>query len=51
MTDFVDEIFYVDDSPDDRMFATHCHQKGNYQFRLTVFSTGFAAILDIERRA
>jgi CheY-like chemotaxis protein len=51
MSDFRDEIFYVDDSPDDRMFAMHCHQKGGYRFLLTPFSTGFAAILDMERRA
>jgi CheY-like chemotaxis protein len=51
MSDFNDEVFYVDDSPDDRMFAIHCHRKGNYRFLLTAFSTGFAAMLDIERRA
>lgn len=50
MTDIVDEVFYVDDSPDDRLFANHCHQRGNYQFQLKTFSTGFAAILDMERR-
>lgn len=51
MTDLVDEIFYVDDSPEDRLFAVHSHGKGGYSFRLTPFSTGFAAMLDMERRA
>jgi CheY-like chemotaxis protein len=50
MTDLLDEVFYVDDSPDDRLFAGHCHQRGNYPFKLFLFSTGFAAILDLERR-
>ena len=50
MTDLIDEVFYVDDSPDDRLFADHCHQKGEYPFGLRMFSTGFAAILDMERR-
>ena len=50
MTEFVDEVFYVDDSPDDRLFAAHCHQRGHYPFHLKMFSTGFAAILDMERR-
>lgn len=50
MTEFVDEVFYVDDSPDDRLFAAHCHQRGNYPFQLKMFNTGFAAILDMERR-
>jgi len=51
MTEFVDDVFYVDDSPDDRLFAMHCHGKGGYSFQLTAFSTGFAAMLDMERRA
>lgn len=51
MTDLVDEVFYVDDSPDDRLFAVHCHKKGSYRFLLTAFGTGFAAMLDMERRA
>lgn len=51
MSDFNDEVFYVDDSPDDRMFALHRHQRGSYGFLLTAFSTGFAAIVDMERRA
>jgi CheY-like chemotaxis protein len=51
MTEFVDDIFYVDDSPDDRLFAMHCYKRGAYPFRLTAFSTGFAAMLDMERRA
>lgn len=51
MTEFVDDVFYVDDSPDDRLFAMHCHKKGNYPFQLTAFSTGFAAMLEMERRA
>lgn len=50
MTDIVDEILYVDDSPDDRLFAEHRFQRGGYSFRLKMFSTGFAAILDMERR-
>lgn len=51
MTDLVDEVFYVDDSPDDRLFAELCHRRGAYSFELRMFSTGFAAILDMERRA
>ena len=51
MTETVDDVFYVDDSPDDRLFAMHCHKKGDYSFQLTAFSTGFAAMLDLERRA
>lgn len=51
MTDLIDEVFYVDDSPDDRLFADHCHSKGEFPFELRMFSTGFAAILDMERRA
>lgn len=50
MSKFVDEILYVDDSPDDRLFAEHRFQRGKYAFQLKTFSTGFAAILDIERR-
>lgn len=50
MSEFVDDVFYVDDSPDDRLFAAHCHQKGGYPFQLRMFATGFAAILDVERR-
>ena len=50
MTELVDEIFYVDDSPDDRLFAEHRFQRGDYPFQLKIFSTGFAAILDMERR-
>jgi CheY-like chemotaxis protein len=50
MPDLLDEVFYVDDSPDDRLFAEHCLQQGTYAFRLRMFSTGFAAILDMERR-
>lgn len=50
MTELVDEILYVDDSPDDRLFAEHRFRKGNYPFDLKMFSTGFAAILDMERR-
>jgi CheY-like chemotaxis protein len=50
MTELVDEILYVDDSPDDRLFAEHCFRRGNYAFDLKMFSTGFAAILDMERR-
>lgn len=50
MTEIVDEIYYVDDSPDDRLFADHRFQRGNYLFQLKMFSTGFAAILDMERR-
>lgn len=51
MSDLVDEVFYVDDSPDDRLFAEHLYRKGEYPFGLRLFSTGFAAILDMERRA
>lgn len=46
----VDEVFYVDDSPDDRLFAEHSFRKGNHAFALRMYSTGFAAILDMERR-
>ena len=50
MVESVDEVFYVDDSPDDRLFATHRFERGGYSFLLKTFSTGFAAILDMERR-
>lgn len=50
MTDIVEEVFYVDDSPDDRLFADLCHRRGDYPFQLKMFNTGFAAILDMERR-
>jgi CheY-like chemotaxis protein len=50
MTEFVDEVFYVDDSPDDRLFAAHRHQRGNYLFQLKMFNTPFSAMLDMERR-
>lgn len=51
MTELVDEVFYVDDSPDDRLFVDHRYRKGQYPFTLRMYSTGFAAILDMERRA
>lgn len=51
MSELVDDVFYVDDSPDDRMFAMHCYNRGGYPFNLTAFSSGFAAMLDMERRA
>lgn len=51
MSDVADEVFYVDDSPDDRLFADHSYRKGEYPFELRMFSSGFAAILDMERRA
>jgi CheY-like chemotaxis protein len=51
MTGLVDEVFYVDDSPDDRLFADLCYRKGDFPFGLRMFNTGFAAILDMERRA
>ena len=50
MTENVDEVFYVDDSPDDRLFANYSFDKGGYPFLLRTFSTGFAAMLDMERR-
>jgi CheY-like chemotaxis protein len=50
MSEFVDEILYVDDSPDDRLFAEHRFRRGSYSFQLKMFNTGFAAILDMERR-
>jgi CheY-like chemotaxis protein len=51
MSEPANEIFYVDDSPDDRLFAEHMHRRGAAPFTLRLYSTGFSAILDLQRRA
>lgn len=45
-----EEIFYIDDSADDRFFAGYNFDRGSYSFTLKIFETGFAAMLDLERR-
>ena len=50
MTSTATEIFYVDDSPDDRLFARMSFERGGYPFTMKSFGTGFAAILDMNRR-
>lgn len=50
MSEIVDEVIYVDDSPDDRLFAEHLHRRGGYRFRLSLFDGGPAAMRDLERR-
>jgi CheY-like chemotaxis protein len=50
MADATKEIFYVDDSPDDRFFAEHSASKCAVPLRLKTYATGIAAILDMERR-
>lgn len=51
MAKFVNEVFYVDDSPDDRLFASLCHTRGTFHFGLVMFSDGLSAIAEIERRS
>lgn len=50
MADTTEEIVYVDDSPDDRFFAEYCASKCAPPIPLKTYATGFAAILDLERR-
>lgn len=50
MTKFIDEVFYVDDSPDDRLFTSLCHTRGSYLFDLILFSDGASAVAEIDRR-
>jgi CheY-like chemotaxis protein len=45
-----EEIFYVDDSADDRFFAEYSASKCTPPIRLKTYATGFSAILDMERR-
>jgi CheY-like chemotaxis protein len=47
---FAEYIFYVDDSPDDRFFAEYSASKSAFAFRLKTYATGVAAILDMDRR-
>ncbi|UVC09781.1 response regulator [Rhizobium sp. TH2] len=51
MTSGTAEIFYVDDSPDDLFLANYQMREGGFSFALKTFSTGIAAIMDMERRA
>jgi CheY-like chemotaxis protein len=51
MTSGTAEIFYVDDSPDDLFLANYQMREGRFSFALKTFSTGIAAIMDMERRA
>ncbi|MDB5524119.1 MAG: putative two-component response regulator protein [Rhizobium sp.] len=50
MTSGTAEIFYVDDSPDDLFLANYQMRAGGFAFALKTFSTGIAAIMDMERR-
>jgi CheY-like chemotaxis protein len=50
MADTTEEIFYVDDSPDDRFFAEYSASKCAPPIQLKTYATGFSAILDMERR-
>ena len=50
MTAIANEIFYVDDSPDDIFLANYQMRDAQFGFTLKTFSTGIAAILDMERR-
>lgn len=50
MADISKDIFYVDDSPDDRFFAEYSASKCVPPIRLKTYETGFAAILAMERR-
>jgi len=50
MADRTEEIFYVDDSPDDRFFAEYSASKCTPPIQLKTYATGFSAILDMERR-
>ena len=51
MTSVTAEIFYVDDSPDDLFLANYQMRGGGLSVALKTFSTGIAAIMDMERRA
>lgn len=44
------EVFYIDDSGDDRFFVEHNFTRGEYTYVLKVFETGIAAIMDLDRR-
>lgn len=50
MTTVANEIFYVDDSPDDLFLVGHQFNNGTFDIVLKTFSTGIAAIMDLERR-
>lgn len=50
MADTDPEIFYIDDSPDDRFFAEYSASKSASPVRLKTYATGIAAIVDMERR-
>lgn len=50
MADTGEEIFYVDDSADDRFFAEYSASRCAPPIQLKTYATGFAAILEMERR-
>ena len=50
MTSTPYEIFYVDDSPDDLLLVDSQLRGGAHNISLRTFSTGIAAIMDMERR-
>lgn len=50
MTSAANEVFYVDDSPDDLLLVDYQMRQGSYDIVLKTFSTGIAAIIDMERR-
>lgn len=44
------EILYVDDSPDDRLFARLSYDRGSYPFRLTILDCAQSALAALEDR-
>ena len=50
MTERKAEILYVDDSPDDRLFARLDFERNDYPFALTVLESAHAALADLEDR-
>lgn len=51
MTSSPAEIFYVDDSPDDLFLANYQMRDAGLSVALRTFTTGIAALMDMERRA
>jgi CheY-like chemotaxis protein len=50
MTSAANEIFYVDDSPDDLLLVNYQMRSGSFDIVLKTFSTGIAVMMDMERR-
>jgi CheY-like chemotaxis protein len=45
-----EEIIYVDDSPDDRLFARLTFDRGDYPFVLTILDSAASALATLEQR-